>query len=176
MNLNGKWIGFDRNSGKDDEIIIEGEHITWTEYSRKTNEPVKQNGSFKLVANGRFPAMEDCFDIVITRDTGWASVPEYICHSENTEGKRISIISEMTMIYDGPGLVVAREYVLSDCMEFITKDFMSRLRLLCNNKTSVPMAQTLAVGGDGTTEWTCSCGNSKNTGRFCTECGSPRPV
>jgi hypothetical protein len=24
--------------------------------------------------------------------------------------------------------------------------------------------------------WTCSCGQARNTGRFCTECGQPKPA
>lgn len=29
--------------------------------------------------------------------------------------------------------------------------------------------------GSGTSGWTCSCGKAGNTGRFCTECGAPKP-
>lgn len=34
-----------------------------------------------------------------------------------------------------------------------------------------PAAAPVAVAG-----WTCSCGKSGNTGKFCSECGSPQPV
>ncbi|MDD6489470.1 MAG: SPFH domain-containing protein [Clostridia bacterium] len=34
-----------------------------------------------------------------------------------------------------------------------------------------PTAAAVAEGG-----WTCSCGRSGNTGKFCAECGSPKPV
>ena len=41
-------------------------------------------------------------------------------------------------------------------------------------------AQQMAVrqqaAGDSAGAWTCSCGALGNTGKFCTECGSPRPV
>lgn len=30
--------------------------------------------------------------------------------------------------------------------------------------------------GSGTSGWTCSCGKAGNTGRFCTECGAPKPA
>lgn len=30
--------------------------------------------------------------------------------------------------------------------------------------------------GTGTSGWTCSCGKAGNTGRFCTECGAPKPA
>lgn len=33
-----------------------------------------------------------------------------------------------------------------------------------------------AAPGSSDNTWTCSCGTSGNTGKFCTECGSPRPV
>ncbi len=33
-----------------------------------------------------------------------------------------------------------------------------------------------SVSGSGTAGWTCSCGRSGNTGKFCTECGAPKPV
>ncbi len=33
-----------------------------------------------------------------------------------------------------------------------------------------------SASGSGTVGWTCSCGRSGNTGKFCTECGAPKPV
>ncbi len=33
-----------------------------------------------------------------------------------------------------------------------------------------------SASGSGTAGWTCSCGKSGNTGKFCTECGAPKPV
>lgn len=38
------------------------------------------------------------------------------------------------------------------------------------------MTGSQAVQGAGATAWTCSCGASGNTGKFCAECGSPRPA
>jgi membrane protease subunit (stomatin/prohibitin family) len=31
-------------------------------------------------------------------------------------------------------------------------------------------------GAGGTANWTCSCGKAGNTGKFCTECGKPKPA
>lgn len=39
-----------------------------------------------------------------------------------------------------------------------------------------PVYQQPTSGTAGGDVWTCSCGASGNTGKFCTECGAPRPV
>lgn len=36
--------------------------------------------------------------------------------------------------------------------------------------------QNTAVGAGVAEGWTCSCGHTGNTGKFCAECGSPKPV
>ena len=41
-----------------------------------------------------------------------------------------------------------------------------------NRRAMEAEAQRSAVAADG---WTCSCGN-RNTGKFCSECGSPKPA
>lgn len=38
-------------------------------------------------------------------------------------------------------------------------------------KAPAPVASTAAAASDS---WTCACGKTGNTGRFCAECGSPR--
>ena len=43
------------------------------------------------------------------------------------------------------------------------------------NTRPVPQMDQVQQGSPGAGNWTCSCGNV-NAGKFCSECGSPRPV
>lgn len=43
------------------------------------------------------------------------------------------------------------------------------------NTRPVPQMDQVQQGAPGAGNWTCSCGNV-NAGKFCSECGSPRPV
>lgn len=202
MKLEGKWIGIGPNSEKDDEIIIIGGKITWTSRDRKTDSPVKKTGSISFEENKDFPGLMECFDIKITQDSGWESVPEYIVHAENVNGCDIYIISSMTTIFDGPGLVVSKEYVFTDNLGLINNDFKSKLWLRTNNRASGSMTQNSGMAGgmtfmgsqpmnlnsfqkmqdrnpvtqnsDPAKEWTCNCGKTKNYGKFCPECGAAR--
>lgn len=44
------------------------------------------------------------------------------------------------------------------------------------NQTAQSAAQTMPPAGQAADGWTCSCGKTGNTGKFCSECGSPRPA
>ena len=37
-------------------------------------------------------------------------------------------------------------------------------------------AACILAGAEGAAAWTCENGHSGNTGKFCSECGAPKPV
>ena len=47
----------------------------------------------------------------------------------------------------------------------------------CGAKVSVPQpaAQPAPAPAPAPAGWTCSCGQTGNTGKFCANCGSPKP-
>jgi len=67
--------------------------------------------------------------------------------------------------HTGPGL--AAEQLTS---------YMNTLGRLCAEKLKIAEAQKRASGPAPKGAWKCSCGFNESTGKFCSECGQPRPA
>ena len=54
--------------------------------------------------------------------------------------------------------------------------YLNTLGRQCGEKLKIAEAQKRVSGPAPKGAWTCSCGFNESTGKFCLECGQPRPV
>ncbi len=190
MDLNGTWkqaggFVFDTSG-----IIIKGNELL----RRKRiegREPEWKSDRFSLTEG---ISMDGCpsWNLKIEGDT--YNQMDYMIHEEEIGGKTVTVLSAMGMEYDGRGRIVLATLLREEDHSLVGKDFVSRACKFYNQRPAPSMRMASPPSMDfmmhwpnmgaapqspsevKTEEfWSCSCGNEKNIGRFCTECGSPKP-
>lgn len=191
--LEGKWSSVKSGSFVQDGILIHENEITFRTRDNRIGAITDKTVRFDLQENTGLVADCDCCSLKL--EAGDYIKPDFYCHKENVNGRDILIISQMTMEYDGRGLIVAGTFVREQDSSFLENGFESRLYKAYNKQNAPVIMNPNAVEGglmgfmmmqnlcampsqqkEVTGEaWNCTCGKQGNTGNFCAECGAKKP-
>lgn len=139
MKLDGNWKAIGIMAERQKDLIIRGnileQHTIYdkTLINEFTLEPCEE---YKSIAK----------EIEYIKLEGKNGRPDCIVHIEECDGHDVRIISFTTMEYDGRGLIVIREFIHEDDIEYIPADFESKLYDRLNNRQSIPMMNPFMLG------------------------------
>lgn len=132
MKIEGIWKAAGRLSSYNNDLIIKDGVMELSVFGKET-----EKGEYVLTECNKYKDLTEEVKYISLSDR--PNHEEMILHEEEHDGHLISILSFMTMEYDGRGLIVLLEYVHEDDYQYISSDFTSNIYHFHNDREVTPM-------------------------------------
>lgn len=198
MDLTGKWVPFGKWLFNTSPIVIEGNTFIYYKEDGSVDRTRKFETKESLY-------MGDVKSVDLFFENDEHRSIDYMAHEENINGKTVVILSFMGMEYDGRGRIVMASFTREEDADLVDENFVSKAVECWNRRPSTPMhmggnlnagmfnfmmsggpmgmadvnkpvepikTDEVRVEGDG---WNCACGEINISGKFCPNCGCPKP-
>lgn len=198
LKVDGTWKAVGRLASYNKVLTIKDGVIEYSAFGTEN-----RRDEFKLTECAGYKNITE--EVMYISIAGKSRDDDVIIHAEEHNGHLISIVSFMTMEYDGRGLIVISEYVHEDDYQYVSENFTSNIYHFCNDREATPMMKmdtSVLLGanmmgmmgmfgagkmpsmtGPNVSEPTETSGEGEwtcscgyvNSGKFCGSCGMKKP-